>query len=33
MRAGYTSYRQVGDADTTGKQNIGLGYAQLYFNF
>ncbi len=33
MRAGYTSYRQVGDSNTTGKQNIGLGYAQLYFNF
>jgi OmpA-OmpF porin, OOP family len=33
MRAGFTSYRQVGDANTTGKQNIGLGYAQLYYNF
>jgi OOP family OmpA-OmpF porin len=33
MRAGYTSYRQVGDSNTTGKQNIGLGYAQLYLNF
>ena len=33
MRAGFTSYRHVGDANTTGKQNIGLGYAQLYFNF
>jgi OOP family OmpA-OmpF porin len=32
MRAGFTSYRQVGD-ENTGKQNIGLGYAQLYFNF
>ncbi|HEY3858199.1 MAG TPA: outer membrane beta-barrel protein [Gammaproteobacteria bacterium] len=32
MRAGYTSYQQVGDSKT-GKQNIGLGYAQLYFNF
>jgi OOP family OmpA-OmpF porin len=33
MRAGFTSYRQVGDSSTTGKQDIGLGYAQLYFNF
>jgi len=33
MRAGYTSYRQVGDSNTTGKQNIGLVYGQLYFNF
>lgn len=33
MRAGYTSYRQVGDSNTTGKQNIGLVYGQLYYNF
>jgi OOP family OmpA-OmpF porin len=35
MRAGFTSYRQVGDSgpNGTGKQNIGLGYAQLYYNF
>ncbi|HEY1773261.1 MAG TPA: outer membrane beta-barrel protein [Gammaproteobacteria bacterium] len=35
MRAGFTSYHQVGDTDPNGpgQQNIGLGYAQLYFNF
>lgn len=34
-RAGFTSYRQVGDSSPNGpgKQNIGLGYAQLYYNF
>jgi OOP family OmpA-OmpF porin len=33
MRAGFSSYRHVGDANTTGRENIGLGYAQLYVNF
>ena len=33
MRAGYTSYRKVGDPNTTGRENIGLGYAQVYINF
>ena len=33
MRAGFTSYHGVGDENTTGKQNIGLVYAQAYLNF
>lgn len=32
MRAGFTSYRHVGDANT-GRENIGLAYAQVYLNF
>jgi OOP family OmpA-OmpF porin len=33
IRAGYSNYHGVGDADTTGKQNIGLIYGQVYLNF
>jgi len=33
IRAGYTNYHGVGDEDTTGKQNIGLVYGQVYLNF
>ena len=33
LRAGFTSYRHVGDANTTGRENIGLGYGQVYINF
>lgn len=33
LRAGFTSYRHVGDANTTGRQNLGLAYAQFYLNF
>lgn len=33
LRAGYTSYRHVGDANTSGQQNIGLVYGQFYLNF
>jgi OOP family OmpA-OmpF porin len=33
IRAGYSNYHGVGDADTTGKQNIGLVYGQVYLNF
>lgn len=33
LRAGYTTYRHVGDANTTGRQNLGLVYGQFYLNF
>lgn len=33
IRAGYSNYHGVGDANTTGKQNIGLAYGQVYLNF
>jgi opacity protein-like surface antigen len=33
IRAGYSNYHGVGDENTTGKQNIGLVYGQVYLNF
>lgn len=33
LRAGLTQYHGVGDVNTTGKQNIGYGYARLILGF
>lgn len=33
LRAGLTQYHQVGDSSSTGRQNLGLAYAQLVVNF
>ena len=33
IRAGYSNYHGVGDENTTGKQDIGLVYGQVYLNF